>query len=98
MIRNYFGLSEETYKKIRFIVEKYPQYTFKVFGSRARGDYKQSSDIDIAIIGNIEENDRFLILNDIDLLDIPYAVDIVFVCNLKKVELLDSINKEGVDF
>lgn len=98
MIRNYFGLSEETYKKIKYVVEKYPQYMFKVFGSRARGDYKQSSDIDIAIIGDIEGNDRFLILNDIDLLDIPYTVDIVFVGDLKKVELLDSINREGVDF
>jgi hypothetical protein len=33
-----FGLSDEIYNKIINIVKKY-NYAFKIFGSRARGDY-----------------------------------------------------------
>ena len=49
-----FGLSEESYNKIKDIVNKYNKYQFKIFGSRARGDYKLASDIDIAVYGNME--------------------------------------------
>ena len=45
------GVSEETYSKIKKIIDKYPEAKFKLFGSRARGDYKKNSDIDIAIYG-----------------------------------------------
>ena len=61
-----YGLSEETYKKIKLLVDKYSNYQFKIFGSRARGDFKYNSDIDIAIEGNISNNDKFNICNDFD--------------------------------
>ena len=32
-----FGLSEYTYKQIKEIINKYKQYEFRLFGSRARG-------------------------------------------------------------
>lgn len=91
-----FGLTEKTYKKIKEIVEKYQEYTFKIFGSRARGDFKNSSDIDIAIEGSIDKEKQKEIMNCFDALDIPYMIDIIFVCELKKDELLESINKDGV--
>lgn len=93
-----FGLSEAVYTKIKDIVIRYPAYKFKLFGSRSRGNYKPSSDIDIAIFGELKNEDKYAILNDIDLLDIPYTVDIVFVNEITKEELLESITKEGVDF
>lgn len=93
-----FGLSEATYTKLKNIVTKYPAYKFKIFGSRSRGTYKPSSDIDIAVFGELNRNDKFAILNDIDLLDIPYTVDVVFVNEITKKELLESITKEGEDF
>ena len=36
------------------------------------------------------------ILNDFDLLDVPYMIDIVFFNELQKQELITSINKEGI--
>ena len=57
-----FGLSEKIYDEIKNIVNKYNKYQFKIFGSRARGDYKANSDIDIAVFGHVSERDEFLFL------------------------------------
>ena len=89
-----FGLSKEIYKKIKSIIEKY-DYNFILFGSRARGDYKTYSDIDIAI-ENAKEEDMYKIQNEFDLLDTPYTFDLVFIKESTKKELLISIEKEGV--
>ena len=93
-----FGLSEEIYIKIKNVLNKFTQYNFKIFGSRARGDYKNNSDIDLAVFGEINQNDEFLILNELDLIDMPYTIDVVFMKKIDKQSLIDSILKEGVDF
>lgn len=91
-----YGLSEEIYIQIKKITNKYSKYQFKIFGSRARGDYKKNSDIDIAIFGDIKDEEEYKILNEFDLLDIPYTFDIVFVKKINKEEFINSILKEGV--
>ena len=90
-----FGLSNEIYSKIIEIVKKY-NYDFFIFGSRARGDYKNNSDIDIAIYGQITEQEEMMIRNDFDMLQIPYTIDLVFIIKIEKEELLKSIKKEGI--
>ena len=92
-----FGLSEDVYNKIKGVILKYSSYQFKIYGSRARGDYKKESDIDIAVIGNVNSEDKMKILNDFDILNIPYMIDIVFFNDLKQ-ELITSINKEGIKY
>lgn len=93
-----YGLSEETYNKIKNIVKKYNEYEFKLFGSRARGDYKENSDIDIVVINCLDSKDKFNIKNQIDLLDIPYTIDLVFIEDIVKQEFLDSIKKEAIKY
>lgn len=92
-----FGLSKSVYEQIINVVNNNKKYKFKIFGSRARGDYKNNSDIDLAIFENVEKQDEFKIRNEIDLLDIVYMVDLVFVDENIKKELLESIEKEGVE-
>lgn len=89
-----FGLSKEIYEKVMNIVGKY-EYKFILFGSRARGDYKFNSDIDIAI-ESVKEQDIYKIQNDFDLLDIPYTFDLVFIMENTNKDLLKSIKNEGV--
>lgn len=89
-----YGLSNEIYEKIMNIIRKY-NYDFILFGSRARGDYKVNSDIDIAI-KKVKEEDIYKIQNDFDLLDIPYTFDLVFMKENTNKELLISIKTEGV--
>ena len=36
-----YGLSEKIINQIEDIIRKYDKYKFKLFGSRARGDYKK---------------------------------------------------------
>ena len=91
-----YGLSKISYEVIKQIVQKYPQYQFKLFGSRAKGNYKKSSDIDIAILGNLTNQEKIQLLNEFDLLAIPYMVDVVFYQDLTKKELIDAIDKEGI--
>lgn len=93
-----YGLSEEVYKKIKEVIDNNYKYKFIIFGSRARGDYKNTSDIDIAVKENITKEDQYKIMNEIDLLDIIYKIDLVFIDENTKKELIESINRDGVEF
>lgn len=90
-----YGLSEQTYHKIKNIVEKHKNYQFKIFGSRARGNYKTNSDIDIVVENCIKEKEKINLKNEFDLLDIPYSIDLLFIQDITKEELLKSIEREG---
>ena len=52
--------------------------------------------IDIAVEGNISKQKQIEIMNEFDMIDIPYMTDIVFMCELKKDEFIQSIKKDGV--
>ncbi|MCI8636735.1 MAG: nucleotidyltransferase domain-containing protein [Clostridia bacterium] len=93
-----FGLTQETYNLIKEVIKNNPKYKFKIFGSRAKGTYKQTSDIDIAVFENVSKEDKFKIENELDKLNIIYKIDLVFVNKNTKVELLKSIELEGEDF
>lgn len=93
-----FGLEDNTYEQIKEIVNRNKKYCFKLFGSRARGDYRKISDIDIAIFENVTKEDEYKIRDDFDQLNIIYKVDLIFIDNTIKKELLYSIKRDGVDF
>ena len=90
-----FGIREEIYIKIKEITSKY-EYEFFIFGSRARGDYRKNSDIDIAIYGNVSNEDETKIRNEFDKIDMEYMVDIVFIEQINNEELIQNIKNEGV--
>lgn len=92
-----FGLSEEIYEKIKKVVKENSKYKFKIFGSRAKNTYKTTSDIDIAVFENVTEQDKYKIMDEFDLLDIAYKIDLVFINNNTKKEFLEEIEKEGIE-
>ena len=51
---------------------------------------------DLGIFWNLR--DKFLILNEFDLINMPYTIDVVFMKDIEKQSLIDSILKEGVVF
>ena len=93
-----YGLTDEVYNKIKQVTKNNNKYKFLLFGSRARRDYKITSDIDISVKENVTRNDQYKIMNEIDLLDIIYKIDLVFIDKNTKQELLESINRDGVEF
>lgn len=92
-----FGLNEEIFNKIEEIVKENSKYKFKIFGSRAKNTYKNTSDIDIAVFEEVSKEDEYKIRNEFDLLDIIYKIDLVFIDENIKKEFLEEILKEGID-
>lgn len=90
-----FGLSNEIINKIKNVGIK-NNVEIYIFGSRARGNYKYNSDIDIVIKECIEKDKEYRILNDIDKIDTEYKIDVVFIQNVKNKEFLNSIEKESI--
>ena len=91
-----YGLSDEIYNQIKNISSKNDKYIFRIFGSRVKNTYKDTSDIDIAVFENVPREDEYKIRNEFDLLDIVYKIDLVFINNNTKKCFLDEIKKEGV--
>lgn len=69
-----------------------------MFGSRAKGNYKVGSDIDLAIFG---EKITFTVLAKLHSLledrgPLPYLVDIVKYEELENKDLVDHIDRVGI--
>lgn len=95
-----FGLDGKIIKDIVEIIKQYEEVTKAViFGSRARGDYKKASDIDIALFGdNLTSTINTKIFYQIDDLYMPYKVDLInfnTLCEENKIR--ENILKEGVE-
>ena len=90
-----FGLSDEIINKIKNVGIK-NNVEIYIFGSRARGDYKYNSDIDIVIKEYIMQDKEYRVLDDIDKIDTEYKIDVVFIQNVKNKEFLNSIEKESI--
>ncbi len=82
---------------IKLLTALFPDAKIYLFGSRARGDYKITSDIDLAIDSKIQLSSLDLVKakNIIEALNIPQAVDIV---DLNKIssEMKNIILNEGI--
>jgi len=89
---------EKLLAQIKKCADNYPNiYKIVLFGSRARGDYRVNSDIDLAIFSkgsNSLEMAKFT--NDIEDLDTLFKFDIVFITPVTDPRLLDNVKKEGV--
>ncbi len=61
---------------LKGILEKHP-YEFFVFGSRAKGDNKKFSDLDLAYKAEIPKAELSLIREEFEQSNLPYKVDLV---------------------
>ena len=89
-----YGLSNSIIEKIREIQSKINK-KMVIFGSRARENYKEYSDIDIAVVDNVTTSEKYDILNEFDKIDCEYKFDIVFIQNIENNDFLENIKKEG---
>jgi len=91
-----FGLDDKIVNSIIDIIKKYKVDKAVIFGSRARGDYKKTSDIDIAIFSKdmtyLELN---LLRDQLDQLYIIYKIDLVQIERLTNKKMLENIEKNG---
>lgn len=96
---NNFGLSEKTIEIIKKLLSNYPQIKkVKIFGSRAKGNYKPSSDIDLALFGNIDDKLLRHITSELDELPTPYQFDVLNYNDIDNENLKNNIDKFGKIF
>lgn len=96
-----FGLKETTIQKLCGVFAKYPQVTKAVlYGSRAKGNYKNGSDIDLTLHGDADLtlNVMYKILDEIDDLLLPYTIDLSIYRTLSDPDFIDHIQRVGVTF
>jgi predicted nucleotidyltransferase len=96
-----FGISKKSYLLIVDVLKSYPEVEAAIiFGSRAKGNYKNGSDIDLALIG--ESLNSKVILDIAGILNegisIPYHVDVVNYHSISTQELKEHIDRVGKEF
>lgn len=95
-----FGLDSSTLNKIRSTLVRYPQIERAiVYGSRAKGNFKPGSDIDLTLEGKDLSLSLLLQLeNNLDDLLLPYKFDISIHGQIDDVSLLEHIERVGKTF
>ena len=91
-MQNKYGIAENSYNYLLETLIKYNTvFEAKIFGSRAMGNFKKGSDIDLAISGDNIQYDTLLKISSTlnEELPIPYYVDVIHFesitnSNLKK--------------
>ena len=86
---------EQIFHLIALLGEKYHADKIVLFGSRARGDHKERSDIDLAIYG-ISEKAQSSFWSDIAALPPLLEFDLVHITPDTSPELIQNIEKDGV--
>ena len=95
-----FGLKEETITRINSIFSKYPEIKeVIIYGSRAKGNFRPGSDIDITLVGeHLTDDIRSKVWIEIDDLNTPYLFDISVFHLLGTKSLVEHINRVGKVF
>lgn len=95
-----YGLKEKTIKAIQTVFSRYPQiHQAVLYGSRAKGNYKNGSDIDLTLQGDSLDSRAFaLIENDLEELLLPYKIDLSLYHDIDSSELIDHIQRRGIVF
>ena len=94
-----YGLSPATIEKIVDIFSAYSAISEAViYGSRAMGNYREGSDIDITLKGDISFDDLLRIENQLEEQMLPYKFDLSVYNTLKNNELLKHIDRVGKVF
>ena len=92
-----FGLSVRALGLLRQLFSSYPEIRqATVYGSRAMGNYRNGSDIDITLDAPDMDNARFLHLcTAADDLMLPWAMDLSLLSHIDNQALLSHINRAG---
>lgn len=95
-----FGLSEQTIYAIKQVFHTHNSIEkVLIYGSRAKGNFKNGSDIDLTIISASTSSDELLLIaNELDDLMLPYKIDLSLMRQIENNDLLDHIQRIGVIF
>ena len=93
-----YGLSDKTLGTFDSIFRKYPGIKQCIlYGSRAKGNYRNGSDIDLSLKtgDNFDFTNLLHIIGDFDDSDLPYFVDVSIYDNISNPDLKNHIDRVG---
>lgn len=95
-----YGLTETTIENICAVFARFPGVEKAIlYGSRAKGNFKTGSDIDLTLIGEALTSDLCgTIASELDDLLLPYTVDLSIFRELKHAKLREHIERVGTVF
>jgi len=95
-----FGLEVQVIENIISVLEQHPKVDKAfVFGSRAKGNYRPDSDIDIAIKANEITTDDIIALSvAIETKGITHKFDLLAYNSIKEPALKEHIDRVGIEF
>ena len=95
-----FGLPDSTLATVRQILATCPQVeTAILYGSRAKGNYKPGSDIDLTLIGDgLGYAELSRLADALEESDIPYQVDLSILAQIDNPNLHEHIQRVGKVF
>ena len=94
-----FGLDSSTIAKIQDVLRRYHEIEKAViYGSRAKGNYREGSDIDLTLLGNVNTKIVAKVLDELDESFLPYTFDISAYDSLKNDKLREHIDRVGKEF
>ncbi len=95
-----FGLRETDIQKINMILSKYSKIDKTIiYGSRAKGNYSDSSDIDLTLVGeNLNFSTQCQIEDELDDILLPYKIDLSIFHQISNSNLIAHINRIGKIF
>ena len=98
---NPLGITDKSYQHLINAIVNYPEIEqVLVFGSRAKGNYKNGSDVDLAIKGRHCNDTIALNLSAVlnEQLPVPYKFDVVFYEGIEQTSLREHIDRVGKIF
>ena len=96
-----YGLPQSAVQKICAVLSRYPQVERAIlYGSRAKGNYKNGSDIDLTLRGGADLTLNVInkILTDLDELLLPYTIDLSIFDDIGDPDVIEHIQRVGVTF
>jgi predicted nucleotidyltransferase len=93
-----FGIESNDLNDILQVIKKNKKISqIILFGSRAKGNFKQGSDLDLAFIGSDITLDELLDIKvELNELMLPFNVDLVNYNKISNSGLLEHINRIGL--
>ena len=100
MRNDLYGLDCSTRQKIKQVLGKHHDIDeVIIYGSRAKGNYRPGSDIDISLKGeNLTLHELNRIVQELDELDLPYQMDVSIYHQIDNTDLVEHIDRVGVGF
>ena len=91
-----FGLNRRECGLLIEAFRRHPEIEeVRVFGSRAKGNHELSSDIDLALWGNINSLLLARLAGELDELPLPYTFDLNIYSHVQNPDLKDHIDRVG---